>query len=218
MSREQRGARKSRVAMILVVCAIGIAALANWAGDRSEVYEPREGDLVFHESKSSQSRLIQIATKSRYSHVGIVHLANGEPFVLEAITTVQSTPLDEWIARGEEGHFVAMRLRSDAVPSDGIGVELVRQAATQFLGLEYDWWFQWSNERMYCSELVWKILHSGLGIEVGTRQRFDAFEIHDPSVAAEIEKRFGDAPAFDEPIVSPVSMLESELLVEVYRD
>lgn len=43
--------------------------------------------------------------------MGIVYVENGEPFVFEAVQPVKSTPLDEWIDRGEDGHFVAKRLR-----------------------------------------------------------------------------------------------------------
>jgi hypothetical protein len=35
-------------------------------------YEPRNGDIIFHTSRSAQSVAIQLATQSRYSHMGIV--------------------------------------------------------------------------------------------------------------------------------------------------
>jgi len=218
MKDERKRPGKPRQVAMVLASAIAVAALTTSASGCADGYHPREGDLVFHESKSAQSRLIQKATNSRYSHVGIVHIEDGEPFVLEAITTVQSTPLDEWIERGVDGHIVVMRLKPEALPSGGVAAERVRRAAEPMIGVEYDWWFQWSNDRMYCSELVWKILRDGLGIEVGSRQSLGAFELDDPEIAAEIEKRFGGEPHFDEPIVSPVAMLESELLIEVYRN
>jgi len=74
-------------------------------------YEPRDGDIVFHTSRSAQSLAIQLATKSPYSHMGIVYLRDGKPFVFEAVQPVKPTPLDEWTARGERQQFVAKRLR-----------------------------------------------------------------------------------------------------------
>ena len=44
-------------------------------------YSPQNGDIIFHISKSSQSKAIQIATKSPYSHVGIVYIKDGKPYV-----------------------------------------------------------------------------------------------------------------------------------------
>jgi hypothetical protein len=74
-------------------------------------YEPRDGDIVFQESKSRQSEAIQLATHSRYSHMGIVYVRDGEPYVFEAVQPVKTTPLEEWVARGVGGHYVAKRLQ-----------------------------------------------------------------------------------------------------------
>jgi hypothetical protein len=88
------------VSAALCACAVG------------NDYEPRNGDIVFQTSRSSQSLAIQLATKSPYSHMGIVYIREGRPMVFEAIQPVTLTPLGEWIARGERGHFVAKRTTS----------------------------------------------------------------------------------------------------------
>ena len=59
----------------------------------------RDGDIIFHESRSSQSRAIQLATKSRYSHMGILYRERNQWFVYEAVQPVKSTPLHDWIRR-----------------------------------------------------------------------------------------------------------------------
>jgi hypothetical protein len=61
----------------------------------------RDGDIIFQTSRSELSIPIQKATHSRYSHMGIVFLRDGNPYVYEAIKTVEYTPLGRWIARGE---------------------------------------------------------------------------------------------------------------------
>ena len=38
----------------------------------SKDVELKNGDLIFHTSQSSQSQAIQIATNSKYSHMGII--------------------------------------------------------------------------------------------------------------------------------------------------
>ncbi len=95
--------------MSRVTLAAVVSILAGCAPDSA--YEPRNGDIVFQTSRSSQSLAIQLATKSPYSHMGIVYFRDGEPLVFEAVQPVKLTPLPVWIERGERGHFVAKRLR-----------------------------------------------------------------------------------------------------------
>ena len=42
----------------------------------------RDGDIIFHTSRSAQSAAIQHATHSRYSHVGLILFRDGKPYVL----------------------------------------------------------------------------------------------------------------------------------------
>jgi len=71
----------------------------------------RNGDIIFQASKSSQSKAIQLATNSQYSHMGIVYETNGEFYVYEAIQPVKLTKLNDWIKRGENSHYVVKRLK-----------------------------------------------------------------------------------------------------------
>jgi hypothetical protein len=72
----------------------------------------KDGDIIFHTSRSAQSIAVQRATGSRYSHMGIVLLRGGKPYVFEAVSTVRYTPLAQWTARGNGGHYVVKRLRN----------------------------------------------------------------------------------------------------------
>src|SRR6185503_6516185 len=58
----------------------------------------RDGDIIFHTSRSAQSVAIQRATHSPYSHVGLIFIRDGKPYVFEAISTVRYTPLAKWTA------------------------------------------------------------------------------------------------------------------------
>lgn len=92
--------------------------LLTLAGCRAGAYEPRDGDIIFHTSRSAQSLAIQKATGSRYSHMGIVYVKDGAASVFEAVEPVKLTPLTEWIARGVGGRYVVKRL----VGGGGVGV------------------------------------------------------------------------------------------------
>ena len=67
------------------------------------------GDIIFHTSKSSQSIVIQKATASPYSHMGMIVYRNGKPWVLEAIQPVKYMPFDAWTKRGVNQHYVVKR-------------------------------------------------------------------------------------------------------------
>lgn len=177
----------------------------------------RDGDVIFQTSHSSQSLAIQRATGSPYSHMGLVLLRDGKPYVFEAIATVRFTPLDRWIARGVGHHFVLKRLRNADTVLDAAAINKLRIAAEQFSGRPYDLSFDWSDDRMYCSELVWKAYDRGLGIQIGALQTIRDFKLTDPAVRAKLRERYGDNVPLAEPVISPVSMFRSTLLVTVAK-
>ena len=94
---------------------------------KSVTDQVRDGDIIFHTSRSPQSGAIQKATHSKYSHMGIIFLRDGNPFVFEANKTVQYTPLEKWIARGEgvitsySIHYTKLYETLDALDELGVG-------------------------------------------------------------------------------------------------
>jgi hypothetical protein len=181
-------------------------------------YEPRNGDIVFQTSRSSQSLAIQLATKSRYSHMGIVYLRDGQPFVYEAVQPVMLTPLDAWTARGERGHFVAKRLRDADSLLTAERLQAMRTVGERFVGKDYDLYFEWSDDRIYCSELVWKVFDEGAGIEIGERQTIADFDLAHPVVQAKLRERYGERIPTDEVVVSPAAMFAAPELETVFEN
>jgi hypothetical protein len=175
----------------------------------------RDGDVIFQTSRSSQSLAIQHATGSPYSHMGFVLFRDRKPYVFEAVATVRFTPLDHWIARGVGHHFVLKRLRNADTVLNANGIDKLRMAAERFTGRPYDLTFDWSDDRMYCSELVWKAFDRGLGIQVGSLQTIREFNRADPVVRAKLRERYGENVPLTEPVISPVAMFRSTLLVTV---
>jgi hypothetical protein len=200
-------------------CLALSAALAILAGCAPGAgYEPRSGDIVFQTSRSAQSLAIQLATDSPYSHMGIVYVRDGEALVFEAVQPVKLTPLRTWIERGERQHFVAKRLR-DAESRLTAEVLLRMQAAgEQLVGKDYDLYFEWSDERIYCSELVWKVFERGAGIELGRQQTIADFDLSHPTVQAKVRERYGDDVPLEELVVSPVAIFAAPDLITVYEN
>ncbi|MBP6423477.1 MAG: YiiX family permuted papain-like enzyme [Tidjanibacter sp.] len=175
----------------------------------------RDGDLIFQTSLSGQSRAIQEATGSKYSHCGIIYRDGCDYFVYEAVQSVKSTPLAQWIARGKGGHYVVKRLAgADSLLTER-NIAAMRREAARFAGRDYDLTFGWSDDRLYCSELIWKIYDRTLGIRLGNLQRLGDFDLSAPAVREKLAERYGAAPPLDEPVISPAAIFDSPLLVRV---
>jgi uncharacterized protein YycO len=198
-------------------CTALILCLASAAACRAaNEYQPRDGDIVFHTSRSSQSFAIQKATGSRYSHMGIVYVRDGAAFVFEADATVRSTPLSEWIARGVDSHFVVKRLVAAPELLTAEVLQRMTNVGQSLAGKPYDLYFEWSDDRIYCSELVWKVYRRATGLEIGPLKTIESFDLTDPVVQAKIVERFAGPPPAGEPVISPADMFASDLLVTVY--
>lgn len=101
-----------------------------------------DGDIIFHTSQSTQSEAIQLATHSRYSHCGIIMWQNKKCFVAEAGTKVMLTPLQEFINRGKEGHYVVKRLSDASKVIGAVGFsEAITVYKDLFAGKPYDLYF-----------------------------------------------------------------------------
>ncbi len=174
-----------------------------------------EGDLIFHTSQSAQSRAIQLATHSPYSHCGLLYKSGGEWQVFEAVQPVKLTPLSRWVARGQGGHFVVKRLRDAATALTPAALARLRAAGQPLLGRDYDLAFSWSDRQIYCSELIWKVYDRGLHRQLGQLQQLRDFDLTSPAVRAKLRERYGDKLPLDEPVISPASVFSSAELVTV---
>lgn len=137
----------------------------------------RDGDIIFQRSQSHQSEAIAAATHSEYTHVGIIFFDKNRPFVYEAIQPVTKTPLQEWIKRGKHASYVIKRLRNQ----NSIDFQKLKREVLRMLGKDYDWLFDWSDSRIYCSELVWKA-YQRTGIELGELKQLKDFDLDSPIV------------------------------------
>ena len=150
--------RLTILGIILIVIALPFMQIVKetLTAQTGAVGEVREGDVIFQTSQSEQSPLIQIGTRSKISHCGIIVMRGGKPYVLETLRTLVLTPLDKFIARGEEGKYWIKRSKK----------ENIKIRYSNYLGKRYDLAFKFDNGRYYCSELVYDIYKKQLGIEL----------------------------------------------------
>ncbi|CAN5459105.1 YiiX family permuted papain-like enzyme [soil metagenome] len=173
-----------------------------------------DGDIIFQTSKSSQSQAIQAATHSKYSHMGILfHTANNW-FVYEAVGPVKSTAVKEWIERGRGQHYAIMRLKEPQT-LDASQLKKLKDAGLKYQGKPYDQFFGWSDHRIYCSELVWKMYKSALGIELGRPSTLESFDLSAPAVKLKLKERYGNNVPLKEQTISPSAIYNCKLLYTV---
>jgi hypothetical protein len=189
--------------------------------------ELQSGDIVFQTSSSTQSNAIMWASKSWYSHTGVVEVRGGQKYVIEAIAHVSRTPLADWIARGRFGRYAVYRLPG---MSDAQRRQVVAGAA-RLLGRAYDIYFTSHNNEIYCSELVEMAYHDA-GVDLGKFQKLKELDVDNALVRALLEKRWRGHPLcarvrdFDscwrivqeDELITPIAIAKDSRLQQVYTN
>ncbi len=201
------------VVALAVLIFMGTGSVRGMGGPVPQLLD---GDILFQRTRSGQAKAISLATHSPYTHTGILFYRKGKPFVFEAVQPVKLTPLDKWADRGKAGHFVVMRVRNRETLLTPKVLKKMKAEGERHLGKEYDMTFEWSDEKMYCSELVWKIYKRGAGLEIGCLSALGSFDLSHPMVRDLMKKRYGKSLPLKEPVLSPADMMESDLLERVY--
>lgn len=204
-----------KITVFLLVCLAIITACSK--GQRETKDDKAEsiaqnGDIIFQTSKSSQSKAIQVATSSKYSHMGIIYEYEGELFVFEAVQPVKLTPLKDWIDRGENDHYVIKRLKDSKSILTDETLKKMEAVGDSFRGKSYDIYFEWSDDKIYCSELVWKIYKQATGIEIGQLEKLSDFNLSHKLVQQKMKERYGENIPLNEKVISPAAMFNSNKL------
>ncbi len=111
------------------------------------------GDILLQPLKCWSCSLIEQQENSEFSHVGIYL---GQDQVAEAyFDKVKIVSLAEFMKKTDPARFVLVRRL--VVQPDEFEAKL-RLEVDKLLGLTYDRWFLWDNDKIYCSELVYKVL------------------------------------------------------------
>ena len=199
---------------LIILCIILLVTTLPFMSIIAEIYtartgmvqDVREGDVIFQTSPSEQSPLIQIATRSKISHCGIIVMKNGKPYVLETLKTLVVTPLDKFIARGEDGKYWLKRSKK----------ENIKIKYKSYLGKPYDLAFKFDNGKFYCSELIYDIYKNQLGIELCKPKKVGDYLILGTDKLPKIERAMKKRGIIKEQYaVAPVDIFESDYLEDV---
>ena len=150
--------------------------------------------------------------------MGIIYKIDEQLFVYEAVQSVKLTLLNEWIERGENGCFAIKRLKNSDEILTQTTLTKMKQVGEKFKGKNYDLYFEWTDDRIYCSELVWKIYKEGANIEIGELERLSDFDLNNKIVKQKIKERYGNNIPMDEKVISPAEMFNSDKLKIVLKN
>ena len=192
----------------LLLLSIGLLTLSC----TPTTYTPQNGDVIFHTSKSNQSQMISEVTGSKLTHVGMVFINEGKTYVYEAVQPVKLTPIDQWIKRGVNSNYVVLRSKK-SISNEGL--LKMKEYGLKQLGKGYDLKFQWSDDKMYCTGLVYKVFEH-VGISLSEKHTFKQYNLNGESVKHAIKKRYGNNINLNETVVTPVDLRESDKLKVVF--
>lgn len=217
-----------RISILLILCIgigfilkgnsrLSVALSKKGAQKNNSSVALRDGDIIFQTTQSRQCQAVQLATHSKYSHCGLVFkrkTGNDEWSVLEAIQPVKWTALSEFVARGQGGHYVIKRLNADSTTTQLVQKDL-KKIAESYLGKEYDIYFNWSDENIYCSEIVWKSYYRLNKIKVGNLKLLKDFDLDHAIVQEIMKERYGNNIPYKDTVVSPQDVFDAKNLVLV---
>lgn len=183
-----------------------------------ELKEVKDGDVIFQTSESYQCEAVRIATNSKFSHCGIIFCKDDDKYVLEAVQPVKITPLKEWITHGRQHCYLIKRLK-DTLALNNDKITAMKLAGTKMLSKNYDLTFGWSDDQIYCSELVWKLYKKGANIELCPLAKLKSFNLKDPKVIKIMKERYGNSIPYEENVVAPSQLALSpkmETIMDTY--
>lgn len=124
-------------------------------------YQPQVGDILFQDvSKNDFNDAVKNVTHSwdgrHFSHCGVIASVGDTVFVIEAIEDgVMLTPFDKFLDRNRDSKgnpkVVIGRLNDSLRACIPAGIDFAKSK----LGAEYDHGFSFTNDKYYCSELVY---------------------------------------------------------------
>lgn len=107
------------------------------------------------------------ATKSPWTHCGVIIEKNSGLFVLEAVEPVKLTPYNSWKNKGRLGVVSVKRYTESPV----------KIKYNNYVGKHYDLQFMFDNGKWYCSELIYDIYKNQLNVELCKPHKISDFTI-----------------------------------------
>ena len=181
----------------------------------NEIAKLEDGDIILQTSESAQCEAVRIATNSKFSHCGIIFKDKSHVYVIEAVQPVKITSFKEWITHGKNNNYLVKRLKDSHNILNSDIINKMKSYGKSLLNKDYDLYFEWSDDKIYCSELVWKVYKEGAGVTLCPFKKLKDFNLNSPIVQNIMQQRYGSNIPYDENVIAPSQIAESELLTTV---
>jgi hypothetical protein len=175
------------------------------------------GDIIFQALPTEQCEAIKLATHSRFSHCGMIWEINHIYFVYEAVGPVVYTPLNEWISDGVDSAYAVKRVKFANKYRTAEMEQKMKDMMDSFLGVKYDMKFEPSDEKMYCSEIVWKLYRRITGLSLGDLHPMGSYDLRNVAVMTEARDRWGKNLPLQQLVIAPQDIYDSDLLETVWE-
>ena len=140
---------------------------ANNKKDQADFYHLKTGDLLFQSINKDTVLIDSQNSDSTYNNIGIAFIDGQNYALLETTDQVQYVSLRQWVKNGNDEKYVIKRLRNaDSILTSVENQKLEREVRNNIMK-KYDTDSDWSDEKMYNAELIWKIYKRSLNIELG---------------------------------------------------
>ncbi len=164
------------IAMTVAALSFPSSSLAQTGRSVVEEYfsakNPPSGSLIFQQRDSLEGMALALATGSPYTHVGIIRITGGGPYVMQSSAMtggVEEVPLDEFINAGVGQKFAIYVTKKDYRPAGQLNSP-ASLAAYDYYHLPYDFFYQQDSRAIYSAELIFKIFKD-IGHPIGRLRR-----------------------------------------------
>jgi hypothetical protein len=178
-----------------------------------------EGDIVMQISDNPQHVAFGKACGSKYNHVGIIFIRPRDRMyvVMELNDSVTATALTAWKDRGQGGHIALLRLKNSNQLLNEKKTERLKKGAKGFRGVKQDYYYSWSDDALYSTELVWKMYNNALKISICEPGTLGEWDLTGLLMHGQLTKKYGTAIPKDEKVVSPDAIYRSSKLEVIYE-
>ncbi|WP_086930066.1 YiiX/YebB-like N1pC/P60 family cysteine hydrolase [Agarilytica rhodophyticola] len=177
----------------------------------SDEYVPLQGDIIFQSLPNGDiANAIEGATRSPYSHVGIVISTSTGWKVREAIESVHDTDLSVFIERGRNNSIDVFRLKSKYQKY----IPKFIRATQKYLNHPYDIRYRMDDESIYCSELIYKAFNDATGLRMGKLVKLG--ELHWGKYEKLIKSIEGGTVPINRKMITPVDLSKALQLELIY--
>ena len=168
----------------------------------------KNGDLIFRRGTSIESQIVLLSDReSEYSHVGIIYILNGKPYVIHSVPSeadekneyIKMEKLESFLSDDKAARFALYRLRDELKDESQAAGGFAYNCYLRKYSFDNDYDLK-TDSKLYCTELIWKAYKSA-GIDLlNGRLRSVNFIV--------VNKK----------LIMPSSIIQSKLLRNIYSN